>query len=52
MANIYEVTVWNTVDGSIEEKLWEATEEDLDAIEWKYGADPFFDIQIDEVSDE
>jgi hypothetical protein len=38
---LYEVTVWDVVDGDIVTKLWEATAADLDYIEQLYGDEPW-----------
>lgn len=45
----YQITVWDMADGDIVEKLWEATEVDLDEIEKKYADEPDISIQLDEL---
>lgn len=42
----YEITVWDTRDGDIVKKAWEATPVELDAIEEQYD-EPWHDIVID-----
>lgn len=47
MAYRYEVTVWNTIEGDIVKKLWEATEDELGEIEDWYADEPFHEVVID-----
>ena len=44
----YEITVWDLSNGNIVEKLWEASERDLDRIEEQYRDEPGIDIEVEE----
>lgn len=46
----YCVTVWSVLDGDMVEKLWEASEAELDEIERRYEDDPFTEIQTEHMS--
>lgn len=43
----YEISVWNIVEGDVVRKLWDASEDDLEAIEEQYGDEPFYEVVID-----
>lgn len=45
----YRVTVWDTFDGDIAEKLWEATVRDLHEIEQKYFGDARFEVEVEDL---
>ena len=44
----FEVTVWNTIDGDIVKKYWEATLDEVDEIEESFRDDPFSMVQVEE----
>lgn len=43
----HQVTVWDSRDGDIVEKLWEASEAEVDEIEERYRDEPFMDVQVE-----
>lgn len=43
----YEVTVWNQTNGNVERKLWDATEEDLEAVHDEFEDEPWCEVVID-----
>ena len=45
----YRVTVWNQTNGDIEEKLWEASERELRAVEERWADEPGIEIQIEDL---
>lgn len=46
----YCITVWRIWDGDIEQKLWEASERDLDRIEAQYKDEPEYEIQVEDLA--
>lgn len=48
MTMYYEVSVWDTFNGNIHEKLWKATEEELSVLEAEFNDDPIFSVEIDD----
>lgn len=43
----FEVTVWNQTNGDIEAKLWDASEEELDALRERFEDQPWCEVVID-----
>ena len=44
----YCVTVWDIQDGDIIEKIWNASQRDLDELEQRYQDEPGIEIQIED----
>ena len=42
---LFEVTVWDITNGDIVEKLWRASNAELDEVEEKYRDWPFIEVQ-------
>lgn len=45
-----DINVWRmTIDGEpdLVERIWDASDEDLDRLEEQYNDDPFVDIQVE-----
>lgn len=49
-AEIYDVTVWDTVEGDVVRRIRRATEEQLAEVEAEYSDDPRYEIQIDDAA--
>lgn len=45
----FQVTVWNTIDGDIVKKLWEASIDEVNEVEEQYSDEPFMMIQVEEL---
>ena len=50
-AAIYEVTVWDTTNGDIVKKLWEATEAEVAEVEEYFANEPFREVVVTLVGD-
>lgn len=44
----FEVTVWDTMEGDIVLKRWDATQSEVDQIEEQYRDEPFREVQVEE----
>lgn len=44
--DLFEVTVWNITNGDIEEKMWEATWEEVEEMLDKYQDEPTCDVEF------
>lgn len=45
----YRVTVWNLDNGDQEQKLWQASERELRAVEDRWADEPGIEIQIEDL---
>jgi hypothetical protein len=43
----YEISVWNNVEGDVVQKLWDASQDDYDALLEQYEDEPFYEVVID-----
>lgn len=44
----YEISVWNNITGDVVRKLWDADQNELDAICHQYDDEPGHEVVIDE----
>jgi hypothetical protein len=43
----FEISVWNNVEGDVVKKLWDACQDDYDALLEQYEDEPFYEVVID-----
>lgn len=43
-----DINVWRISDGELVNKVWDASDEDLDELEQFYADDPDIDIQVED----
>jgi hypothetical protein len=43
----FEISVWNNVEGDVIKKLWDASQDDYDALLEQYEDEPFYEVVID-----